>query len=223
MNTITSHNPLQALNVSNHPIYLVRLAYSHLRKFLQDPKSKLVRLFFVNESCRQIRTEGRESLFRYLSTVLLYTNFSNRVCSRKHTDGQEILPYSIEFLANKAGITLQTAKKWNSILSKIGYLKVRRQIIWDKHSCKFSSKPSIKVLTDIFFHDLGIKEKVLRRTIEISREVAKKAIIKARSLNDYIKDEISHIRKKTKKSPEVKHTTEKIPRSVFDIFKKNIF
>lgn len=220
MNNKASPRIAQDFIVSNHPISLVRIAHSKLNKFLQDPKSNLIRFFFLNKSSRQIREEGRISLYRYLMTIILHTNFSTMICGNRDDQGM-VIPYSIEYLARKAGITLQTAKKWNSKLARIGYLKVTHKIVWDKNRCKFSSKPSIKRLTDIFFHDLGIKENVLRRTIEIAKDVARKIVTKARSINSYVIDEITHIRKKT--NPEVKHTTEKIPRIVFDLFKKSLF
>jgi hypothetical protein len=88
---------------------------------------------------------------------------------------------------------------------------------------KFSSKPAIKCLTDLFFKDLGIEEKVLRRTIEIAKNVMRKFMMKAQSLNSFVEDEIKNIRKKLFKKPEVKHATEKIPRTAFELLKQSLF
>jgi hypothetical protein len=109
MNNIAKHPFYQDFFVSNHPIALVRISDTELRHFITNPHSRLTRFFFVNRSSRQIREEGRASLFKLLLTMIKYTNFATRIIGKRDANGR-VHPYTIEDLAYAAKLSLTSPR-----------------------------------------------------------------------------------------------------------------
>jgi hypothetical protein len=211
MNHKTSHSSTQAKclqNGLNHSISFIRASVRKAISFIDNPRKHFKELLLRNESFRQTRREGRVSIALYVTALIIHTDLATGICGRPNGRGG-IMPYSIEYIANYAGINVDIAKKWHSALSTCGYISNNKQISFDKRKGGWSSKPSIKTLSLMFYLSLGITKKLVDETMLYFKKKANAALTEYNSLRDYAITQITHIRSKFKK-PEARKDTERI-------------
>jgi hypothetical protein len=218
--SLTSTQAKCLLNGKTHAIAFVRINALRLESFLHAPKKYLKEIRLKNESLRIIREEGRASIATYLNAMIMHTDFATGICGRPNGRGG-ITPYSIQYLADKAGITLDTAKKWHSVLTKCGYIANTPQVAFDKTKGTWSSLPSIKKLSLLFYLSLGIKKDLVDNTTTYFKKLAGPSLALVNSALAYANDKIKLVRNKYRKGfikPESRKETERIPMRILSDF-----
>lgn len=147
---------------------------------LQDayrwPKKLLKKLLGLNPSKRRKRSERREAmtsflqvLIHYLDLVTLRVGFYNEKSEFIHLD--------LEYIAKKARVSLNRAKRAVADLVKAGYIEIVRRFD-KKEDGTFKGLPSVRKVSMQFFIDLGADMQRLFIAREWKRKKQEKALAK---------------------------------------------
>lgn len=154
------------------------------RNFYNAPKAYFVELRFLRASRRQQRSESREAVMSIAQVLLHYVELASLRVGVPYVSKDGFCSLTIEFLAEKAGLSLKRAKRAIALLKRAGYLTLieRFDIKKDELSneTKFIGLAAVKCLTASFFKACGIDLVWLAAQRKLARKRLKKQLISHR-------------------------------------------
>lgn len=132
-------------------------------KFVNAPQ-KLLRLWTVNSKIKKLQKRQRVTLERVVRLMLSFMTSDNNqigVCQ-----GHGFVSFTYSNLINKKytamyGETISSGRWYRAVeqLVNAGYLKTKKQTMFDDETQTIRSNPSLKWFTDLFFADLNLEHK----------------------------------------------------------------
>jgi hypothetical protein len=105
---------------------VIHIAQKNIEKFYEKPKKWLNSLVYARESWRQERSEARESDSAVMQVLLHYVELASlRVGVPAEDNGFQSL--DLEYIAEKAGVSLKRAARSISRFKAAGYLEVHKR------------------------------------------------------------------------------------------------
>lgn len=130
-----------------------------VQKFFAKP-SLLPMLNAVNGSTRQMRSERREGCILMLESMLYHMDITSLRVGYIIEETNEFVYRKLEFLAEKAGITLSRAERAIKDLKESGILSMKRT--WEENEDgSYTGKPSTKQIAKEFLNYLGFEDWLL--------------------------------------------------------------
>lgn len=134
--------------------YFIEKGIELLKLLFDSPKKFFKKLITAHLDGRQVRSERREGVIAVAQVILHFLELETLRVGF-FTESDEFVRLDLEYIAEKAGLSVIRTKRALSDLADAGYIKVTRQFD-KKEDGTFSGKPSIREVTVQFFIDLGM-------------------------------------------------------------------
>lgn len=172
------HQPRLQLEkpIGDNVPYLLRKVSELLPKWYWNPSYcyKILKIGSCSE--RRIRSEFREAIIKLLLVLIKYLDLSSMQIG--YATAQGFVPFTLSFLADKAGLSYKRTQRALTTLTKSGLIKAKRISYIDARTEQYRSY-TIRTLSRALFTGLGIAAKTIKKGIKAAKQRIEKKRMQA--------------------------------------------
>jgi len=176
-----NHDPLfpkffERSKYSKSTYDILHQAMEATQDYYDDPKNHLERIFYSRESDRKQRSESREAVSLVSQVIFNHLDLASMQVVKYTKDG-ELIPMSVNQIAEEAGINERRTYRALDVLKIAGYIEFEYRN--KKTGDEIIALRSIKRVSMLIFEHLGIARDKVAKCITYAREQAEKLVKKA--------------------------------------------
>lgn len=154
------HIPLEPRFFNSPPFHkkrptILNKAISSLETVYRKSKQFMNKLCTTHPNGRYVRSERREAVIVVSQVLMHYVHLSSLRIGF-YTSWDKFKNLTLNTIIQKSGLNESRVKRAIKDLIKAGYLKVTRQYLKDEDENVTQGFPSIREVSPLFFHDLGM-------------------------------------------------------------------